>query len=347
LVAGWTSNEIVGGRGRRRLRLVVDEMSTSSEVSARRTPRIVVMFSEIWTMIDARNLAELGALAAEAERAGVGGILIGEHVVMGPNAAENGLPDNPRDWVRNGNQDPEIPHPSSIPLLAAIAAVTSSVELMAVAYLAALRHPLDVAKQLATLDLISRGRAVVLPAVSWQEEEYAALGVNFKARGELLDEHLAVWDLAWRQNVSRFDGRHYRFDPTFMEPKPWSSTTPKVWIGGLRLHPRALRRTVRHGSGWFPTIPPSDEDLELLAGALAAAGRSIDELELGTWLGGDTPFPDARSVKPLKPALDAAEAHIDRGISTFVLKPSQYIDEPSHLADLCREAVRGIQSRMR
>lgn len=313
-------------------------------MSAGRAPRIVVMLSEVWTMIEPRNLAELVALAAETERAGVGGILIGEHVIMGPSAAENGLPENPRDWVRNGNQDPQAPHPSSIPLLAAIAAVTSSVQLMAVAYLAALRHPLDVAKQLATLDLISRGRAVVLPAVSWQEEEYAALGVKFEARGELLDEHLAVWDLAWRHGVSAFDGRHYRFDATYVEPKPWSPTTPEVWIGGLRLHPRALRRVVRHGSGWFPTVPPLDRELERLTEAMSEAGRSIDELELVTWLGGDTPFPDARSVKSLQPALDAAEAHIARGISTFVLKPSQYIDDPSHLPDLCREAVQGSRT---
>ena len=308
-------------------------------------PRLVVALSENWTMIDPRDLAGLVTLATAAEAAGADGVLLGEHVCMGANAAVKGLPANPRDWLRDGNQDPRYAHPASLELLGAIASVTQTLRLLAVGLLAPLRHPLDMAKQLATLDLLSRGRLVVMPTTSWQQEEYAALGLDFHRRGEMLDEHLAVWEGAWREDGSSFDGRHYRFTDVFVEPKPWSATSPAVWIGGLRLNPRALRRVVRYAAGWFPTRPPSDEDLALLRRSLSAAGRSIDDLEMVMWLGGNTPFPDDVSTKPLEAALDAAAPHLARGVSTFALKPSQYIDDPAQLGDLCRAAISGLADR--
>jgi hypothetical protein len=102
---------------------------------------------------------------------------------------------------------------------------------------------------------------------------------------------------------------------------------------------------VRYGSGYFPVAPPSDDDIGLLRTSLEAAGRSSSEVELVMWLGRDTPFPDDSSCKPLDDALDAAAPHIARGISTFVMKPSQYIDDPAQLGDLCRDALRGLRER--
>ena len=319
------------------------EMGPVSERGSR--PKLVVALSENWTMIDPRDLAGLVTLATAAEAAGADGVLLGEHVAMGANAAAKGVPANPRDWLRDYNQDPRYAHPSNLELLGAMASVTRTLRLLAVGLLAPLRHPLDVAKQLATLDLLSSGRLVVMPTTSWQEEEYAALGLDFHRRGEMLDEHLAVWEGAWREDGSSFDGRHYRFADVFVEPKPFSATSPAVWIGGLRLNPRALRRVVRYGAGWFPTRPPSDEDLALMRRSLSAAGRSIDDLEIVMWLGGNTPFPDDVSTKPLDPALDAAAPHFARGVSTFVLKPSQYIDDPAELGDLCRATIAGLRDR--
>ncbi|KOG86988.1 F420-dependent oxidoreductase family protein, partial [Streptomyces varsoviensis] len=89
------------------------------------------------------------------------------------------------------------------------------------AVLAPLRHPLLLAKELATLDLLSKGRLVVLPTVSWSEDEYAALQVPFARRGRLLDEHLAAWQRLWEPGPASFEGEHYRFHDVWLEPKPY------------------------------------------------------------------------------------------------------------------------------
>ncbi len=97
--------------------------------------------------------------AVEAEQAGFDAVMVSEHVVLGPGADSDGLPSNPRDYALPGNQDPATPWPSSLVLLSAVAAVTTRLRLVAGAIIPPLRHPLLVAKDLATLDLLSRGTA--------------------------------------------------------------------------------------------------------------------------------------------------------------------------------------------
>jgi alkanesulfonate monooxygenase SsuD/methylene tetrahydromethanopterin reductase-like flavin-dependent oxidoreductase (luciferase family) len=309
-------------------------------------PRLVVMLSESWTMIDPRNLRAVVDLASVVERAGAHGVLVGEHVVMGPGADRNGIPDNPRDFFRNGNQDPTMAHPSSLEVLSAMAAVTEGLRLHAVALLTPLRHPLTVGKQLATLDLISQGRLVFMPTTSWQEEEYDALGVSFEARGGMLDEQMEIWSHAWRDEVISHHAENYSFDDIYFSPKPWLPRGPRLWVGGSRLHARALRRIVRYADGFFPSSVPTDDELDRLSAALTSAGRSTDDIELTMWLGATTAFPTPTSTKPLGPALDAAAPNFARGVTTFVMKASQYIDDVTDLGDLIREAQRGLEERV-
>jgi probable F420-dependent oxidoreductase len=311
------------------------------------TPKLVVMLSEVWTMADPRDLRGLVNLAVEAERAGADGVLIGEHVVMGPTASRDGLPANPRDWYGGWNQDPATPHPANLELLSAIASVTTSLRLLAVALLTPLRHPLVVAKQLATLDLLSEGRLVFMPSASWHEDEYDALGVPFEARGAILDEQLEIWAKTWSSDVVSHHGAHFDFEGISVEPRAWRPEGPRVWIGGLRLTNRALRRVVSYGSGFFPGFAPTEEELERLRAGLERAGRTLDEIELAMWLGRGTPFPDPTSTKALEADLDVVATNLNRGIGTVVMKPSQYIDDPAQLADLCRDAIAGLRGRVR
>ncbi|WP_330351221.1 LLM class flavin-dependent oxidoreductase [Streptomyces sp. NBC_00582] len=305
------------------------------------------MLSESWTLAQPRDLRSLVDLSVVIERAGAHGVLVGEHVVMGPDAGRNGAPANPRDFFRNGNQRPADAHPSSLELLSAMAAVTNHLVLHAVALLSPLRHPLVLGKQLATLDLISQGRLVFMPSTSWQREEYAALAVDFDKRGDILDEQLEVWRGAWRDDVLSHRGTHYEFRDVYFEPKPWRPDGPLLWIGGSRLHRRAIRRAVRYADGVFPGKVPTDEELDLLSWALTQEGRRLEDVDLCMWLGAETPFPDDRGPKPLGPALDAAAPHFGRGIATFVMKASQYIDHVDQLGDLVAEAQTGLRERLR
>ena len=236
-------------------------------------PRVVMILSENATLWPERDLNALVRVAAEAEQAGVDAVMFSEHVVLAPGSDAEGRPSNPREYALMGNQDPTTSWPNSLVMLSAIAAVTSRVRLVAAAVIAPLRHPLLLAKELATLDLLSGGRLVVQPTVSWFRPEYEALGVPWAARGDLLDEHLAAWEALWAPGPASFDGRHYPFTDVFLEPKPFGPRGPTIWLGGSTLHDRLLRRLVRYADAFHPLGLPTDDDLARLREAMTAAGR--------------------------------------------------------------------------
>jgi alkanesulfonate monooxygenase SsuD/methylene tetrahydromethanopterin reductase-like flavin-dependent oxidoreductase (luciferase family) len=100
--------------------------------------------------------------------------------------------------------------------------------------------------------LLTGGRLVVLPTVSWLEEEYAALGVPFGSRGDLLDEHLAAWAVLWRDTPASFEGRRYASRDVYIEPKAFRDCGPELWLGGAGMHRRMTGRIVRCGHGFSP-----------------------------------------------------------------------------------------------
>ena len=304
------------------------------------SPRLVLILSENATLWDPRDIRALVDAAALAEEAGIDAVMMSEHVVLGPGADAQGLPANPRDYALPGNQDPATPWPDPLAVLAAVAAVTTRIRLVASSIIAPLRHPLLLAKQIATVDLLSRGRLVVQPTVSWHLPEYEALGAPFEKRGELLDEHLAAWRTLWRDSPASFDGTHYRFSEVTLEPKPYRQEGPALWFGGETVHPRLLRRLVEYGSGFNPLGRPSDEDLERLRSAFGEAGRDLGELEM---VGGTRGrFPDAESVADLGEALASIPGQLELGFTTICIKPSQFVDDPAAFGGFCREVVERV-----
>jgi probable F420-dependent oxidoreductase len=300
-------------------------------------PKIILILSENWTLTPPRDLRALVRFAVQAEEAGIDAVMVSEHIVLGADADAEGLPANPREYALPGNQDPAMPWPSSMVLLSAVAAATTRLRLVAGAIIPPLRHPLLWAKDLSTLDLLSEGRLVVHPTVSWHRAEYAALGVPFEERGALLDEHLEAWSALWRHSPGSFDGAHYRFSDTYLEPKPYRPDGPTLWFGGSSLHDRLVRRIVTFGSGFNPLGRVRPEDLERLRSAMAEAGRSMQELEMIGGTRGD--FPDATSVADLGRALASIPEQIAAGFTTICIKPSQFIDDPSQVGAFCREVV--------
>lgn len=307
-------------------------------------PRLVLVLSENHTLVPARDLGRLVEMAADAERVGFDGVMVSEHIVLGREADADGPPENPRDYALPGNQDPATPWPSSLLLLAAIASVTTRLRLIASAVIPPLRHPLQIAKELATLDLLSRGRLVVQPTVSWHRAEYEALDVPFETRGERLDEHLQAWALLWRDSPARYHGVHYAFDDVWLEPKAFRPDGPRLWFGGQHLHDRLLRRLVEHGHGFNPLGRASEDDLERLSVAMAAAGRDIADIEM---VGGTRgAFPDASHPAPLDGALDQIPDQVERGFTTICIKPSQFTDDPSEIPELLARVVDGVAARV-
>ena len=306
-----------------------------------RPPRMVLLLSEIWTMTDPRALRKLLVYAQQAEAAGFDAVMLGEHVVMGPSAGFKGRPTNPRDWFKDGNQDPGQSHPSCLHILGAIAGVTSTLRVIAAAVITPLRHPLILAKETATVDLLSEGRLVVMPSVSWQREEYAALGVPFDLRGKILDEQYDVLREVWSGSPSSHHGRFFNFDQMYVEPQPFLPGGPPVWIGGGSLNERTIGRIVSHGSGYYPTVRPSPERMSALATALEMRGRDMADIELATTLSAE--FRGADDRLALDDVVKEVPGLMRQGYSTFVLKPSQFIDDGSHVESFCHDVLSRVR----
>jgi probable F420-dependent oxidoreductase len=299
-------------------------------------PRLLLILTENWTMRPAPDVGDLVRWAVEAEQAGIDGVMVSEHIVLGASSNSGGLPANPRDYALPGNQDPATPWPSPLVLLSAIAAATTRIRLVAGAIISPLRHPLALAKDLATLDRLSGGRLIVLPTVSWHRDEYDALGVPFGRRGEILDEQLEVWARAWSGKPFSFTGNHFSFVQIWLEPQPVRRGGPLLWFGGSSVHPRLLRRLARYGSGFNPLGSPSEAELA----RLAAAGCGPDRIEYVGGMRGSFPGPDG--VADLDRALATIPGQLARGFTTICVKPSQFTDDASGVGDFCADLVRRV-----
>jgi alkanesulfonate monooxygenase SsuD/methylene tetrahydromethanopterin reductase-like flavin-dependent oxidoreductase (luciferase family) len=195
---------------------------------------------------------------------------------------------------------------------------------------------------LATLDLMSEGRLVVQPTVSWLDEEYAAMGVPFKKRGRILDEQLAIMRLVWGQSPASFHGDFYHFDEVYIEPKCWRPEGPRMWFGGQHVHGPILRRLVDYGHGFHPFGTPTPQDLADIRAAMTAAGRDPSSIEM---IGGIRPrFPADDQPGDLDEAMRSIPGKLAEGYTSICFKPSQYTDDPAEVQDLCRRLVATVEA---
>lgn len=309
------------------------------------TPRMLMILTENTTMSGGGDLPTLVRWAREAEDAGFDAVMASEHIVMGKDAGADGVMGNPRAYAMPGNQDPFTEWPNSLALLSGIATVTSRLRLVAGAILMPLRHPLLLARELGTLDLLSEGRLVVQPTVSWSRDEYAALGVPFAARGRILDEQLDVLAAAWAPSPFSHDGEFFSFRDVYFEPKAYRPDGPRMWFGGQGMHGALLRRLVRFGHGFHPLGVPTAADFAALDAGLAATGRRRADLEL---VGGTRAvFPDDRSCADLGQAMAAIPEQVEQGFTTFCLKPSQFVDDGAQIGAFCRDVIRRAEAMSR
>jgi probable F420-dependent oxidoreductase len=132
--------------------------------------------------------------------------------------------------------------------------------------------PAYLAKQAATLDLLSGGRLDLGLGVGWSPAEFAASGASTARRGPRTVEYLQVLRTLWADEISEFDGEFYTVPPSRMLPKPAQRPGPPVLLGGGV--PAALRRAGRIADGW---ISSSGADLTRIAGDIAQVRRGAEE----------------------------------------------------------------------
>ena len=152
-----------------------------------------------------------------------------------------------------------------IPTLARIAAeLDDHVTLGTAVVQVPLYHPIALAEELATLDILSRGRLVVGAGAGYRADEFTALGVDFAQRFAMFDEAVQIMKLLWTQDVVSFDGRFWSFQDGRTHIRPWQQPHPPLWIGAMK--DAGVRRSARLGDGW-PITPETKvpEMVRLLA----------------------------------------------------------------------------------
>src|SRR4051812_12477479 len=162
-------------------------------------------------------------IARVAEDAGVDRMVVTDHVVMGRNT-------DAYAWGRFPTA-PDGPWLEPLTCLTAMAAVTTRVRLATGIVIAPLRPAAVLAKTVATLDVLSGGRVDLGVGVGWQKEEYAALGLDFTARGQLLDDTIGACRVLWSQLPASYRSPSVAFEDIFCSPRPAQLRLP-VWFSG-------------------------------------------------------------------------------------------------------------------
>ncbi len=229
----------------------------------------------------------IDAVAAAAEGSGFGTLWAGEHVVMVDRSesrypyASNGQIAVPAqaDWL-----DPLV-------ALSFAAAATRRINVATGVLLLPEHNPVLLAKQAATLDVLSGGRLILGAGVGWSREEFAALGVPFARRGARAAEYLRAMRILWREDVASFAGEFVSFSGVRVNPKPLRDRQLPVIFGGNS--DAALRRVAEFGDGWYgfnlAGVEAVRERVAVLGDLCREVGRDIRDLALAVALEGGEP----------------------------------------------------------
>lgn len=237
--------------------------------------------------------------ARAMDAAGVDRLVVSDHVVFGENFDAYA---DPSKGGQAGGRQPTGPDGAwlePVTVLTAVAASTTRIRLGTCVLLAALRRPAVLAKQLATLDVVSNGRIDIGVGVGWQREEYDAAGLPFEGRGRLLDHTLEVCQVLWTQQRASYAAEELAFDAIHQMPKPVQPGGVPLWISGT-VNKAVARRIARFGSGWIPWGPAIADPVGSIAAmkdAVAAAGGDPEGLQVQS---------AARAVKKSDGSLDYA-----------------------------------------
>ncbi len=153
--------------------------------------------------------------------------------------------------------------PHAITAMAFIAGATTRILVNSSVLILPYHNPLNLAKAISTLDIMSGGRLIVSMGVGHAEGEFEALGIPFAERGHIANEYLDAMHVLWTDDAPSFQGRYVSFHDVLFEPRPLQKPHPPYWFGG-NSH-AALRRAARYGQGWFPWLITADELPALIA----------------------------------------------------------------------------------
>jgi probable F420-dependent oxidoreductase len=249
-------------------------------------------------------------LAQKAEQVGIESLWTVEHVVV-PKGYGSKYPYS-RDGKMPGPEESPIPDP--LIWMTYAAAVTKKIKVATGVLILPQRHPFYVAKELATLDVLSGGRAILGVGIGWLEEEFRGVGVPFAERASRTEESIQALRSLWAEKPSEFSGKHFRWSAVESNPKPVQKPGVPIVVGGHVAG--AAKRAARYGDGFFPGVA-DDEKLEWLLGVMR------DECKK---LGRDPKTIEVTSGRAL-PTVDSVKQLTDLGVSRFMVPPPAFDPE--------------------
>ncbi len=236
-------------------------------------------------------------LLKTAEGLGFESIWTGEHVVLiDPQEPPSPVP-------------PQSPFVDTIASLAFAAAQTERIKLGSGIILLAQRNPIVLAKELAAIDVLSKGRLLFGVGVGYVPGEFEALGIPFAERGARTSEHIEAIRTLWTREKPAFEGRFTSFSGIQSRPRPVQQPHPPILVGGMS--EAALRRAVRQGNGWYGFFQDLDATARCLRGLEEAAKQVERPAELGRL---------EISITPPGPVdADTAKRFEDLGVDRLIL----------------------------
>jgi probable F420-dependent oxidoreductase len=254
--------------------------------------------------------------ARAADEAGFGGVACADHIAFGEHLEAYARPElgGSADGFRSTGSDGPWLEPLTV--LATLIPITKNVRLTTNILLAALRPPVLLAKMAATLDVLSGGRLELGVGIGWQREEYDAVGLDFRRRGEILDQCLEVCGRLWRDDVTDHVSGPLTLSRLHAMPKPVQPGGVPFWVSGTS-NDRVLRRVVRFGTGWSTWGPDAADPapgIRRMRQALADAGRDPASLGVRVLLQFDHDRPDASTI------VERACRLVDLGVTQIVFR---------------------------
>jgi probable F420-dependent oxidoreductase len=269
----------------------------------------------------------IAAVAARAEDLGFDSLWTTEHFALPDEyAPAYAYTTSGKSWWTA-----DSPHLEPLTALAWLAARTTRIRLGTSVIVLPFRNPIVTAKEVATVDHLSRGRLILGVGTGWLQTEFDAMGVPFKQRASRTREGLAAMRALWTQQRPLFEGRYYTFDGTWgSAPKPLQQPHPPIWVGGESRG--ALERVADLGDAWHPAALSADQleaKLDELHDVCAERGRDPRSIEI--------------TLRVL-PANEIDEHELDRlhrlNVTHIVLDPAYTHDSlDAYLADVDRLAA--------
>ena len=232
-----------------------------------------------------------------AEQFGYESVWTGEHVVLVD-------PHEPPSPVK-----PETNFIDTVASLAFAAAKTERIKLGSGIILLPQRNPVVLAKELAGIDVLSKGRLLFGLGVGYVPREFETMGVPYEERGARTTEHIEAIRELWTSDQPTFDGQFTQYSRIQSRPRPVQDPHPPIIVGGMS--PPALRRAVAHGDGWYGFF----QDLEATEKVVAALEETAKSTERREGLGRLT-----ISITPPGPVdADTAKRFEDLGVDRLIL----------------------------